>query len=774
MSGGFSERLHRETGGVPLFIVETLRALYERDSLEEAEGPTEDVLPARDRLPVTPTVHALIRHRLDGLDPGSRKMLELVAIHDDELLVAEVVEASELTDDTTLAAIDDLQRRRFVDAGHDGFAVGHELMRRVVYDDLSISRKIDLHRRVAIAVEKHRPDEVELLAHHFSSARMPDRAAQYLEQAAERAMAVHAYDTAAQHLAQVSATLDEIGASNARCHAVASLHEEVLDVLGRREEQEHAISRLERFASESDRGDVLRRRAWWFAHQDRFSEAETEAEGALEAAREGGDGGQVVAALTALGMVACFGGRAAEGVVYLEEAAEFRDADARQEANARNALGQNLIDLQRFGEAESQLLAALKLYEELEDARGQAEVLGMLGTLRMERGEPEPAETDFTRAIETSQRIGYRHGEAVYRMNLAILYIITNRLGLALDAFDAAEESYAAMGNSRGRALVLSNAAWLWHGLIGDDEKAQQQTDEALVIYEDIGDVRGKAQCLGLVGSLAGRAGDLTAGARHFEDALALTRDSEDAWLTAQTLREFAAIELENDAIDSGIDHILEAESLCREYGMNDLLVGVRALAGRLTLRAGKTQEALEWSKKAMREIRPGVELAHLVPLALSEVHGALGDDEEAAHYITLAHEQLTSLLSGLDDTTRRRSWTHIPNHRDIYARWLALQPRRKTVDLPAADSPLGRRLRADEHVTIHWTVHDPSDEGISDRIERRRHQILRLLREAQESGTSPTVSHIADALEASNATIRRDLASLRSSGHVVNTRGSR
>ena len=90
--------------------------------------------------------------------------------------------------------------------------------------------------------------------------------------------------------------------------------------------------------------------------------------------------------------------------------------DRRQQADARNALGQNLIDLQRFDEAEPQLLAALALYGELHDARGQAEVLGMLGTLRMERGESDLAEADFTRAIETSRTIGYRHGEAVYQI----------------------------------------------------------------------------------------------------------------------------------------------------------------------------------------------------------------------------------------------------------------------------------------------------------------------------------------------------------------------
>ncbi|HEX9977584.1 MAG TPA: BTAD domain-containing putative transcriptional regulator, partial [Acidimicrobiia bacterium] len=137
VSREFSERLHRETGGIPLFIVETLRALYEKDGLDEAEVSREEPPSPRDRLPVTPTVHSLIRHRLDGLEPASRKTLELVAVHDGDLLLEEIVTGSELEYQAALSALDDLVQRRLVGTREGEFSVGHELMRRVVYDDLA-------------------------------------------------------------------------------------------------------------------------------------------------------------------------------------------------------------------------------------------------------------------------------------------------------------------------------------------------------------------------------------------------------------------------------------------------------------------------------------------------------------------------------------------------------------------------------------------------------------------------------------------------------------
>jgi len=774
ISGAFSERLHRDTGGVPLFVLETLRAMYERDTLQEADEPAEGAPPSAERLPLSPTVHSLIKQRLGALEEPSRRTVDLLAVHSGQLLVEEIIQASELTQRAALEALDDLHRRRLIEGSDSGFTLDHELIRRVIYEELPLSRRLDLHRRIGASIESYRDEEVELLAYHFNAARMPDKAAVYLEKAAQQALAAHAYDSAAQHLAGASLALDAISASPSDRFRVAQLNEEVLSVLGRRDEQGEVLRRLERYSDDHQRVEVLRRRAWWLAHQDRFDEATEAAESALALAETTGDPNQVIPALTALGMIACYGGKAAEGVAVLEDAAGHRDASIPTAADARNALGQNLMDLQRFGEAESQLLAAVSLYRDLEDARGEAEVLGTLGAMRMERGESGAAEADLREAVTLSERIGYRHGEAVGMMNLGILFIITNRLKAAIDALEEAASRYAAMGNRRGRALVFSNSAWLWHGLIGDDEKAERRIEEALQIYREIGDDRGIAHCLTLRASVVGRRGDLEDSQKLFAEALTMTRAAQDAWLSAQALREMAAVELENHAVEIGFDHARQAEQLCREYGMNDLLVGVRALAGRLALRLGRTDEALDWATKAIREIRPGVELAHLVPLTLSEVYGAMGNDAEASHYITLAHDQLEQLLDGLDEPTKTLSWEQIPNHRAIKKRWLELQPRLETIVLPRSDAPLGRGLSKAEHIEVTWTIHEPFDEQIEDRVERRRHQIKRLIDQARDQGASPTTKDLAGALDSGDATIRRDLQAMREQGLHVPTRGSR
>jgi len=774
VSADYSQRVHQETGGVPLFIVEALRAQYEQGDLAEAGDLPAAGAPTAQLLPITPRVLDLMRSRLAGLDVEAKAILDLVSVHDGELTLAEIDGACDQSDEAVLSGVDGLVRRRLLTERPGGYQVSHELLRRVVYDDLPPAARVDLHRRVALSVEAHRPDEVEVLAHHFTTARLPDRAADYLEKAAERALKVRAYDTAALHLGRAADALDEIGAPPERHFRVAARLEEVLDVLARRGDQEAALIRMERYGSPDFAADVHRRRAWWLAHVDRFPEAEAEAKRALELARQADDGGRAVAALSTLGMIACFAGRAAEGVVHLAEAAVFRGADHRQQADARNALGQNLIDLQRFDEAESQLLAALSLYGEIHDARGQAEVLGMLGTLRMERGESELAENDFNRAIRMSRSIGYRHGEAVYQMNLGILLALINKPHAAFQCFEAAAKTYAEMGNRRGHALVLSNSAWMKHAVLGDDGPAEAAVHEAHATYAEIGDIRGQSQCLGTLGSIRCRHGRVNEGLSLLGKSLDLAQEAEDFWIASQVLKEYARCEMDAGLLESALAHTETALRVCAEMGIGDLAASIRALRSRILLASGDTPGALAIAAEAMQGLRPGIELAHLVPFAYGVALLASGRTEEADRHLEAAHDQLIRSLGDLIQPEREAALAAVPAHREVIETWSKRRPQEVTRQLARVGTPTGRPLADHEKVPVIWTIRIPDDEAIANPQERRRTRLMRLLEEAAAQGGAPTLDDLAAALESSIATVRRDLTVLRQSGVPTPTRGAR
>src|SRR5438046_672363 len=88
----------------------------------------------------------------------------------------------------------------------------HAVVQEVAYNTLLVRRRIELHRRVAVAYEtvlgEGIRDFLPALAHHYLLGDVPDKAAEYSWKAAERATAIHAHVEALQ-LAEQSLELYE-------------------------------------------------------------------------------------------------------------------------------------------------------------------------------------------------------------------------------------------------------------------------------------------------------------------------------------------------------------------------------------------------------------------------------------------------------------------------------------------------------------------------------------------------------------------------------------
>jgi hypothetical protein len=207
---------------------------------------------------------------------------------------------------------------------------------------------------------------------------------------------------------------------------------------------------------------------------------------------------------------------------------------------------------------------------------------------------------------------------------------------------------------------------------------------------------------------------------------------------------------------------------------MADLAVSIKALRSRLLLAAGRTQEAVASAREAMRGLRPGIELAHLVPFAYGLALSAGTQLSEADRHLEMAHDQLLASLGDLPPGDREAALVAVPAHREVIEAWTQRRPRRTAQRLARVGVPTGRPLAPHEWVSVTWTLQVPADDEVGDPVERRRRRLLRLLAEAATQGGAPTVDDLAAALDASVATIRRDLAALRRSGHPAVTRGTR
>lgn len=216
-------------------------------------------------------VRQLVTARLARLGPAARRVVEAISVAGGGAALGEILDvaehglhpplsSAEATDAVDAAVAASVVAERPVVVGGrplPGLAFRHPLVRLTCYDGLSAARRRQLHSAYAEAVLRRRPDAVDTLASHLTRADDP-RATQYLRQAAERAAALCANDTADRYYAELTARLDAMAADAAQARI--------------------------------DRGAVLRRMA-------RYQEAATVLREALaDMVRRGDEDGQVLAA----------------------------------------------------------------------------------------------------------------------------------------------------------------------------------------------------------------------------------------------------------------------------------------------------------------------------------------------------------------------------------------------------------------------------------------------------------------------------------------------
>lgn len=192
----------RETEGNPLFVTEVVRLLVSESILDEAaEG-------AARRIVLPDSVREVIGRRLSQLSPECADVLALASVLGRDFSLDALALVSERPTDELLELLETGIAARLVtevpgSLGRLRFA--HALVRDVLYGELTTVRRIRVHRRAGEALERIYDRDVEPhlteLAYHFVEAAPGgdvDRAVGYAGRAADRAVALTAFEEAAR------------------------------------------------------------------------------------------------------------------------------------------------------------------------------------------------------------------------------------------------------------------------------------------------------------------------------------------------------------------------------------------------------------------------------------------------------------------------------------------------------------------------------------------------------------------------------------------------
>ena len=187
----------RKAEGNPFFVEEVIRTLLDAHLVVRENShwrATREI----ENIAVPDTLAGVIMARLDKLDDETRHVAQTAAVIGREFQFNVL---RDVNDDA--AGIDQplvmLQRRELIREKSQPLArtyrFKHALIQETAYGSILISRRRELHRRVAECLEQIAPDRVNDLARHWLEAQDETRALPYLVQSGERA--ARAYATAA-------------------------------------------------------------------------------------------------------------------------------------------------------------------------------------------------------------------------------------------------------------------------------------------------------------------------------------------------------------------------------------------------------------------------------------------------------------------------------------------------------------------------------------------------------------------------------------------------
>lgn len=188
--------IYEATEGNPLFVREVTRLVAMHDRLN-AQG--------RSSISIPQSVRAVIRRRLSPLSADAVRLLSAAAVVGRDFDLRLVSSASDLPIDRALGSVSEAVALGVLS---EEWAVGiyrfsHPLMQEVIYDELPVAAKIQLHRLVGQGIEQlHGLDprpHIAQLAHHFALAAPAgegEKAREYARQAGDQAMDACAYEEA--------------------------------------------------------------------------------------------------------------------------------------------------------------------------------------------------------------------------------------------------------------------------------------------------------------------------------------------------------------------------------------------------------------------------------------------------------------------------------------------------------------------------------------------------------------------------------------------------
>lgn len=613
--------------GNPFFMEELVRMLMDRGLLRQVGGEWVWAGGDMGQVEAVPaTLQALIAARVDSLAPTPREVIQVAAVagrsFSPRLLEEAVPQERRGAIRPALVVLEERGLITPEEGGEGVFAFRHGLIRDTVYGTLLQSTRQDLHRRVGQAIEAlyqaHLEEQAEVLAYHFSEARLAAKAIPYLLEAGGRAAARFANEEAIRFYTRALEFLEEEG--DGAEHRVRA-HSGLGDVLGFVGQYEAAVQEYRaalaleegkaRPAASRRIADLKRRIARTYLRQGNQEEAlrwlqqalreldlDPGAAMAVERARVYNDLGwlhfrrgemqealawttrclSIVEGTDHYGELAAAYNRLVGMYFRLGDWEQARDY-AQRGLRLRQRMGDtyglalsytNLGGLAMFMGDWDQAIAhnqrSLELKERLGDVPGQRSSCSNLGLIYLLKGAFSEAERYLQRALDLAQETREHWGIAQTLANLARLDLARGQQKQALDRLAEA----ARLAEEAGAVEQQAELAWLRAEALlglGQTQEALDWAQQAVQMAERTGDPSERGVAQRVLGAVWASLGALDRAEEAFQASLEILTEAHNRYELGRTYGELGRLRRRQGLRDEARDNLEKALAIFRHLG---------------------------------------------------------------------------------------------------------------------------------------------------------------------------------------------------------------
>jgi CHAT domain-containing protein/tetratricopeptide (TPR) repeat protein len=305
---------------------------------------------------------------------------------------------------------------------------------------------------------------------------------------------------------------------------------------------------------------------------------------------------------------------------------------------------------------------SLEIRRAIEDRRGEAVTLNIIGVIYDLLGEKQKAIEYFNRALPVSQAAGDRAREARTLNNIALVY---RSLGDNQKAIDYHNQALRVSQVARDRMVEgeTLNMIGRIQDYLGDKQKALHYYTEALLIFRAAGNRWDEAAILNNIGKIYADLGDKVRAIDYYDHALAVSRAAHNRSVEATTLGNIGMVHADSGDKRKAIDYFTQALSISQAIGDRSIEAGTLHNIGGVYADLGDKWKALDYYHQALPIRRAlGDRSGEATTLNnIGRVHEDLGEKQKALDYFN------ETLLIGRTTGARAVEATALNNIGSVY-----------------------------------------------------------------------------------------------------------